>query len=198
MKRLPFLVALLLAATTAFAFNPTPRATQPRIGVLRVSQEYERGADYVAKSVVRFLREELREQGVDAYDTGLTYEEVADGKGEDADYYIEIFGADADSGSYGGLDVGTYDVGVSVDVIVSHVAAEVRVYDGRTGELVRSEPLSKKKTAVMPTSVYVGGRSRLFAAIALPFVQHAQYKNITRSAARDAAQVVIETVQPGK
>lgn len=197
MKRLPFLIALLLVASTAFAFNPTPRATQPRIGVLRVSHEYERGADYIAKSVVRFLNEELREQGVDAYDTGLTYEEVADGKGEDADYYVEIFGADADSGSYGGLDVGTYDVGVSVDVIVSRVAAEVRIYDGRTGDLVRSEPLSRKKTAVMPTSVYVG-RSRLFAAIALPFVQHAQYKNITRSAARDAAQVVVETVQPQK
>ena len=196
MRRLLLAAALLLIAANAFAFDPTPRAAStPRIGVLRVAQDYDHGADYVAKSVVRYLTAELRERGIDAYDTGLTYDEVADGKGEDADYYVEIVGADADSGSYGGIGIGTYEVGVSVDMVVSRVVAEVRIYEGSSGKLVTSEAVSKKKRSVMPTSVYFGG-SRIFAAIAVPFVQHAHYRSMTRAAARDVAQVVVEALQP--
>jgi hypothetical protein len=189
MKRTLIAAALLLVASAAFAFNPKPASTTPRIAVLRVSQEYGGGEGYVADAVVHYLRDELRERGLDAYDAGLTYEQVADGEGEDADYYVEIAGAAADSGSYGGIGVGTYDIGVSVDLVVSHVAAELRIYDGRTGKLIRSDNIAKRKSAVMPTSVYIGG-SRAFAALAVPFVRHAQYRNITRSAARDAAQLV--------
>ena len=190
MKRLLFAAALLMAAASAFAFNATPSA--PRVGVLRASQEYERHEQYVANMVVRYLRDELRERGVDAYDTGLTYEQVADGQGEEADYYVEIAGG-GNSGTYGGI--GTYDIGVSVDLIVSSVAAELRVYDGHTCKLLRTDKLSKRKSAVIPTTVYLGG-SRLFAALTVPFVQHAQYKSITRSAARDAAQMVVSALPP--
>jgi hypothetical protein len=197
MKRVLFTAALLLAAAPAFAFNPAAPSEQaaPRVGVLRVSQEFEHSEEYVANLVTRYLREELTKRGVDAYDARLTYEQVANGEGEDADYFVEIAGAGGDSGSYGGIGVGTWDVGVSVDVIVSHVAAELRVYDGRTGKLLRSEQLRKRKSAVMPTSVYLGG-SRVFAALTVPFVQHSQYKSITRSAARDAAQKVVQALGP--
>jgi hypothetical protein len=145
--------------------------------------------------VVRYLRDELRSRGMDAYDTGLTYEEVADGKGDQADYYVEIIGTDADSISYAGLDIGSWDAGVSVDLVVSHVAGELRLYDGSSGKLVISENLKKRKHTLMPTSVYLGG-SRVFAALTVPFVQHAQMKSVTRSAARDAAQVVVAALQP--
>ncbi len=196
MKRVLFAAVLLLVAGAAFAFDPKPSPTNasatPRIGVLRASGEYERS---VANMVVRNLLNELRNRGVDAYDTRLTYEEIADGHGEDADYYVEILGAGGEAGSLGGIGIGTYDVGVSVDYVVSRVAAELRVYDGRTGDVVVSETLSKRKRAVMPTSVYLGG-SRIFAAIAVPFVQNAQFRSMSRSAARDAAQLVVEAIRP--
>lgn len=193
MKRVLFIAALLLAAASAFAFNPAPAS--PRVGVLRVSEDYGHSERSVANLVVSYLRDELRQRGVDAYDTRLTYEQVSKGDGEDADYYVEIVGAGGESGSLGGIGVGTWDAGVSVDVIVSHVAAELRVYDGHTGQLLKSHQLNKRNTAVMPTSVYLGG-SHVFAALTVPFVQHAQYKRISRSAARDAAQMVIATLGP--
>jgi hypothetical protein len=199
MKRVLFAAALLLVAGAAFAFDPKPSPTSasstPRIGVLRVSGEYDRTESSVANMVVRNLLTELRNRGLDAYDARLTYEEIAHGDGEDADYYVEILGAGGDAGSLGGLGIGTYDFGVSVDYVVSRVAAELRVYDGRTGGVVVSETLSKRKRAVMPTSVYLGG-SRLFAAITVPFVQHAQFRSMSRSAARDAAQLVVEAIRP--
>ncbi|PYQ31358.1 MAG: hypothetical protein DMF56_05540 [Acidobacteria bacterium] len=199
MKRVLLAASLLLVASSAFAFNPkaqSPVASDsPRVGVLRMSEQYEHAEGSVARMVVRYLRDELRSRGIDAYDTGLTYEEVANGKGDQADYYVEIIGTDADSISYAGLDVGSWDAGVSVDLVVSHVAGELRLYDGSTGKLVISENLKKRKHTLMPTSVYLGG-SRVFAALTVPFVQHAQMKSVTRSAARDAAQVVVAALQP--
>ena len=199
MKRVLLAASLLLVASSAFAFNPkvqSPVASDsPRVGVLRMSEQYAHGEGSVARMVVRYLRDELRERGIDAYDTGLTYEEVADGKGEQADYYVEIVGTAADSISYAGLDIGNWDAGVSVDLVVSHVAGELRLYDGSSGKLVISENLKKRKHTVMPTTVYLGG-SRVFAALTVPFVQHAQMKSVTRSAARDAAQAVVAALQP--
>jgi hypothetical protein len=194
MKRMLTLSALLLVAGSAFAFDPKPAApTTPRVGVLRIAEDYDHGEAYVARLMVQDLRKELRERGIDAYDTGLTYDEVSRGDGEDADYFVEIAGAGANSGSYAGVGIGSWDFGVGVDLVVSHVAAEVRIYDGRNGELVKRQELRKRNTAVMPTSLYLGG-SRWFAAIATPFVQARQYRTITRSAARDAAQLVVSAI----
>ena len=47
----------------------------------------------------------------------------------------------------------------------------------------------------MPTSLYLGG-SRIFAVVAMPFVQQSQYRSLTKAAARDAAMIVIEALQP--
>lgn len=195
MKRVLLVMALLLVPIASNAFDTKRHA--PRVGVLRVSNEYSHAHEYVATNVVRRLREELVARGVDAYDAGLTYDEVADGKGEDADYYVEILGTRTDDGSYGGIGIGSHEIGVSVDVVVSRVAAEVRIYDGPTGELLSSEALSKRKTAVMPTSIYLGG-SRLFAVVAMPFVQKSQYRTLARAAARDAAVFVVEALRPAE
>lgn|SRR6185436_4661197 len=192
--RRAFLVAVMLLVPMSSNAFDTKRHT-PRVGVLRVSNEYSHAAEYVATNVVRRLREELVERGVDAFDTGLTYGEIADGQGEDADYYVEILGASTDDGSLGGIGIGSQEIGVSVDVVVSRVAAEVRVYDGPTGKLLASETLSKRKTAVMPTSLYLGG-SRIFAVVAMPFVQQSQYRSLTKAAARDAALIVVEALRP--
>lgn len=200
MKRALLVAALLLVPMSSNAFDTkrhAPRTGAPRVGVLRVSTEYSHAAEAVATNVVRRLREELVERGIDAFDTGLTYDEIADGRGEDADYYVEILGASTDDGSFGGIGVGSQEIGVSVDVVVSRVAAEVRVYDGPTGETLASETLSKRKTAVMPTSLYLGG-SRIFAVVAMPFVQQSQYRSLTKAAARDAALIVVEALQPAE
>jgi len=192
MKRALIAAALLLVPCALSAFNTKSHA--PRVGVLRVANDYSHADEYVATNVVRRLREELVQRGVDAYDAGLTYDEIADGRGEDADYYVEILGASTNDGSYGGIGIGSQEIGVSVDVVVSRVAAEVRVYDGPTGKLLTSETLAKRKTAVMPTSIYLGG-SRIFAVVAMPFVQQSQYRSLTKAAARDAALVVVEALQ---
>lgn len=193
MKRVLAAAALLLIPCGSYAFDTKRHA--PKVGVVRMAEEFTRAHDYVADSVVKYLCEELQKRDIDAFDTGLTFEDVAGGKGEDADYYVEIIGAEANSGSYGGIGVGSYDIGVSVDLVVSRVVGEVRVYDGPTGELLKQESVAKRKTAMMPTSVYLGG-SRLFAVVAMPFVQRSQYRTLTRSAARDAAMVVVSAVEP--
>lgn len=189
MKRLLPLVLVLLAANAAFAFDAKRKPL--RVGVLHVADEYRRGSEsYVANHVVRYLREELRARGLDAFDAEMTWDDLTrDDAVRDADFYVEVLGAGATSDSYGGLGIGTYDVGVSLEVVVARVAAELRVYDGDTLETVAREGLSKKNTAVMPTSVGIGG-PRLFAMIAVPFVQAAQYRRVTQAAARDAAAKV--------
>ena len=192
MKRLFIVIALLLVPCAVFAFDT--KRQSPRIGVLRAADTYPREDErLVADFVARYLREGLRQRGFDAYDTGLTFDEVADGEGEDADYYVEIQGANTRSGSYGGLGIGTYDAGVSFEVLVARVAADVRIYDGPTGALLKSEALSKRKTSVMPTSIGIGG-SRLFAVIAMPFVRDSQFRSAARAAAKSAVSVVVETL----
>ena len=187
MKRFLAAVVLLLIPGVLYAFDTKKHA--PKIGVLRPDRYDHADARLVADSVAQVAREELRERGLDAYDTKLTFDEVADGKGEDADYYVEIRGTGAEGGSYGGIGIGTWDAGISIEVLVARVAAEVRVYDGPTGDLLHTEALSKKKTTVMPTSISVDG-SRLYAVIAMPFVQAAQYRSAARAAAKSAANVL--------
>jgi hypothetical protein len=186
MKRLLLFVTLLLAANAAFAFDAKRKPL--RVGVLRVADEYRHGTEsYVAINVVRYLREELRNRGLDAFDAKMTYDDLARGDTpRDADYYVELLGAAATSDSYGGIGIGTYDLGVSIEVLVARVAAELRVYDAETLETVARDGLAKRNTAVMPTSVGIGG-PRLFAMIAVPFVHAAQYRRVVQAAARDAA-----------
>ncbi|HEX2122701.1 MAG TPA: hypothetical protein VHL59_13770 [Thermoanaerobaculia bacterium] len=186
MKRLPLFVTLLLLANAAFAFDATRKPI--RVGVLHVADEYRQGSEaYLANGVVRYLREELRNRGLDAFDAKMTYDDLARGDApRDADYYVELLGAGASSDSYGGIGIGTYDAGVSLEVIVARVAAELRVYDADTLETVARDGLAKRNTAVMPTSVGIGG-PRLFAMIAVPFVHAAQYRRVVQAAAREAA-----------
>lgn len=177
-------VWLVVIPGVALAFEPTSRPT--RIGVLR-------GSAHVPQYVADALRNELRQRGFDAFDARRTHEElVADGAAV-ADYYIELAAAEMDSTEHGGVGIGTSHGGVSVGVVVSRMAAELRVYDGETLELLSSHDLAKRNTAVVPTSVGVGGRA-LFAWIALPFIEAAQERTVMRATAREAAVVVAAAV----
>jgi hypothetical protein len=184
MKRL--LIAMLLLAPTgvAFAFDDTRPAL--RVGVLR-------GLHDVQDDVAEALRHELRARGVDAFDAVRTYDEAIRDGVPVADYYVEIMAAEAYTEDRGGIGVGTRHGGVSIGVLASRVVAELRVYDADM-ELLESRDLREKNTAVVPTSIGVGGRS-LFAYIALPMIERAQLRRVVKAAGRAAAAEVLDAVR---
>src|SRR5688500_2389287 len=189
MKRL-LIALLLLVPGAALAFDATPAA--PRVGVLREAGELLHHDALVADSFHRFLRDELRDHGLDAFDVELTYAEAVDDGYADADYLIAIVSA-ADGADYGGVGFGGPHGGVELSLSVARVLAEVRIYDGRSYELIATEDLRKKSTAVLPTALAIGGR-RSWLSLAVPIAQWAQYRNVARSVARDAASRITATI----
>jgi len=184
MKRLLIAVWLIMVPGVALAFDPATRAT--RIGVLR-------GDGDVQQFVVDTLRKELRERGFDAFDALRTHEELIEDGAAVADFYIELAGARTTTTEHGGVGIGGRHGDVSLGLLISRVAAELRVYDGETLELVASHDLAKRNTALVPTSVGIGSRA-LFAWVALPFIERAQVRSVMRATAREAAVVVAEAV----
>ncbi|PYL83876.1 MAG: hypothetical protein DMF17_12285 [Verrucomicrobia bacterium] len=77
-------------------------------------------------------------------------------------------------------------IAVEVAVVVGRVAAEVRLYDGRTLNIIESYDLHRDNTAVVPTGIGIAGRS-IWAAIMLPFVQYSQYRSAAHEVAHQAA-----------
>jgi hypothetical protein len=189
MKRVLIMFSFFLIAASAYAFDASPG--RPRIGVLRAHEE----ESAIQNAFHDALQTELRERGFDAYEVDTTFEELELDPDRDADWYVEVIPAGAETVDYGGIGVGTRHADVTLGVLVSRVAAEVNVYRGRTLELIATESLAKKNTALVPTSVGFGGRS-LFAAIALPFVERAQMRSVARSAARELAARVTAVVRP--
>lgn len=195
MKRLLIALAALLVAGTALAFDPRPADVALRIGVLRPADTYTWHREVtMQRTVVDVLGDELRKRGFDAYEVDLTFTQLEQDPDRDADFYVEIVGAGGESFDYGGLGVGGRHADVSFGLIVSRVAAELRVYDGRTLQTLATKTLSKKNTAVLPTSIGIGG-SDFFAVFAMPFVERAQLRSVARAAARDAAVRVADAVR---
>ena len=186
MKRVLFMFSIFLIAAGAQAFDPSP--SRPSIGVLRAYETPVSNAFHEA------LEAELRERGFDVSEIDATFDELALDPDRDADWYVEVIPANAETVDYGGVGVGTRHADVTLGLLVSRVGAEVKVYRGRTLELIATESLAKKNTALVPTSVGFGGRS-LFAAIALPFVERAQMRSVARSAARELASRITTAVR---
>lgn len=195
MKRLLPGLCLFFLASSALAFQPNAGSGN-RIGVLRMQHDWDRRDESaVADGVTRGLREELRQRGFDAFDTRMTIDDVRHSeRAIDADFLVEI-ASSSDAGSVGGVDVGGADFGVEMSVVVARVAAQLRVYDGRTLELIQTFDLHKSSTAVLPTAIGIGGR-HAYGWIALPFVHWAQLRSAARATARDAAARVAEATQP--
>ena len=176
----------MLAATTAFAFDSTKSGD--RIGVLRGANEGE-------SAVERSLLRELRNRGFDAFDVGLTYEQFLDQDAVPiADYIVEINAGPTQTADYGGVDVVGRHADVSLGVVVSKVAAELRLYDGRTMELMATSDLSKRSTALLPTYVGIGGGA-IYASLALPFIERAQHRSVAKKTARAAASFVTASIR---
>ena len=196
MKRPVLGLLILLLATPLFAINTNVLRRGARIGVLRMSEQFDVAAERtVSNAIEDALPRALRDCGFDAFDTQRTYDDVRNGDGPGAAFYVEVVGARAGDREAAGVGVGAENVYASVGVVVSRVAAEVRLYDGKTLELIDRFDLSKKSTAVVPTSVGIGGRY-IWAAFALPFVHYGQYRSAAHDVARQAAEAIARTAAP--
>ena len=187
MKRPLLLLALLISASSALAFDPA-RGRVDRIGVL-ATEDMEGRRDRGAM-VRSYLAGALRHRGLDAFNANYTYDElIRDGRSE-ADLYVELVG-DADERSYGGVGVGGNRGGVDLAVMRNYTSAWVRVYDGRTFQIIDTFDLSKESTALVPMAVGLGGR-HVGLWVALPFVQYARHRAAARAVAGDAADLIAE------
>src|ERR1044072_684803 len=156
MKRLSLLLLIVLVSASAFALDTNKRGN--RVGVLVTPDRYEHGAEAaMAASIGKYLREELQKAGFDAFLTNVTYDELSRNAPVAADYYVQVAASDSNAGSPGGIGVGNRELGVDISVVVAHVAAEVRLYDGRSLELIRKFELHQSKKGIAPTSISIGG-----------------------------------------
>src|SRR5436309_3342358 len=127
MKRAIIGIVLLVVSTPLLAINTSILHRGDRIGVLRMSEQFEIASEQtVAKTVESSLPRALRDRGFDAFETHLTYEDVRRGDDGGAAYYVEVVGARAGGREAVGVGVGADNVYASIGVVVSHVAAEVR------------------------------------------------------------------------
>ena len=182
------LIPFLAFAMTVPAFALT-RSPQPgdRIGILRMSDRFGYGAERtVANTIQNDLRRELRALGFDAFDARVTYDDLYRRGPADADFYVEVVSSHAANREIGGIGTGAGPIAVDVAIVVARVAAELRLYDGRTLDVIERYDLQKNNTAVVPTAIGVGGRS-VWAAIMLPFVEYGQYRAAAREVAHQAA-----------
>jgi len=185
MKRLIVLITCAMTVP-AFAITVTPHPGD-RIGVLQISDRYEYGSEQtVANTVKRGLHRELRSLGFDTFDARTTYDDLLRNGPQNADYYVEVASGHAAGRPVGGVGAGVGGVAVEVSVVVARVAAEVRLYDGRTLNLIERYDLAQNNTAVVPIGIGIAGRS-IWAAIMLPFVQYGQFRSAANAVAHQAA-----------
>ena len=179
MKRLAVLCVLALPL-----FGLTrPVSRGDRIGVLRSSEQA------IAKAIESDLRDALHDRGFHAFDARATFDDMQRGGAPAADYYVEVVSSDAAGHAVGGVGTAVGAVAVEAGVVVSHVAAELRVYDGRTLAEINRFALRQKSTAVVPTGLGVGSRP-FWAFVTLPFVRYGQYRSAAREIARQAADLI--------
>ena len=194
MKRL-LPLALLLLTTPLLAINTAGVLRRgDRIGVLRMSERFDGSEQTVANAIENVLPRALHDRGFDAFDAQRTFDDVRNGDAPPAAFYVEVVGAHARQREAAGIDISGDTVGTTLGLIVSHVAAEVRLYDGRTLELVDRWELSKKSATVTPTSFGIGGRY-VWGAIALPILHYGQYRSAARDVAQQAAARIAEAAR---
>ena len=191
MKRALLVLLLIAVAVPAFAFKVR---RGDRVAILRseIPDEYRR-EERVAKSVRTYLQRELRRRGLDAFDAKMTWDDFQRDGIDDADFVVEVVADETDGGQVGGVEVSGRNVGVDVGVVMSRVAATLRLYDGRTMELIDTIDLSRRSSAVMPTAIGVG-RDHLALWVTVPFVHYSRYRAAARAVAQDAAEQIAGTI----
>src|SRR5712691_11560761 len=131
MNRFALALLLLAASPAAFALDAATPPAGARIGILTMAARYANGSERrVAETVRHDLQAELRTAGYDAFDANATYDALGRNAAGNADFYIDIISSEAQGRQVGDVDVVTKNVGVAMTAVVSHVAAELRLYDG--------------------------------------------------------------------
>ena len=195
MKRFAALFLALSVALPALAIDLRKRSgtrESLRITVLQapIYGEYE---DRVATRVRRQLVEELRERGLDADDGAMSFDDLARSGRGDADFFVEVVPTEDYAHPIGGVAVNVPNATVDVSVVVSRVAADLRIYD-RKLNLVAKRHLRHNSTSVVPTGVGVG-TYRMSMWFALPIVEYLRYRNAVNGVVRDAAREVTSVIR---
>lgn len=188
MRRIAFAAAFVFLATPLLALNEN--AVSGRIGVLNGGREHRamsRSDRAAADLLPRYLSDELRRSGFDAHLVNATVDELQSGRTPSRDdYYLETVVDDGYGVNAGGIGVGTGSVGAEVSVVAAHMRVELRLYDARTFEVVRTLNVSGDAVAPAITGVGIGDwRSYLF--LSLPVFRQAPYRLAAHAIARDAA-----------
>lgn len=186
MKRLLIAIACTALAASAMAINVDAKHGD-RVGVLMVSEHNVPVTDVrIAESVLNYLRDELAARGFDAFRVETTYDMLRREDRPVARYYVEIASSHGEATAQGGVGTAVGPVAAEVGIVVGRVAAEMRVYDGRTLDLIDSFDLAQSHMTVAPTGVGIRGLP-IFAWIAVPIVQHTQIRAATHAVAKQAA-----------
>ncbi|HUP44495.1 MAG TPA: hypothetical protein VM779_03180 [Thermoanaerobaculia bacterium] len=193
MKRLALFLLVVTHAAAAVAFNPTP-VPGNRIGILNTAVVEEDLVTLRVASAIRgHLARELGKAGFEAFETRATLDEIADGDRIEADYYVEFVRGDSGESYGGGIGVAGRRGGVDLGIIGSYVSARLRLYDGRTLELIDELYAEASDRAVVPTSIGIGtGRGGIW--IGLP-VRMMRNRTVARQAAREAAESIVSLLR---
>ena len=189
MKRLLTFLCLVALSVPVLAFD----SDAPPVSIGILSSPGPRYDGWIEEAVLETLRKELRAQRFDAYLEAASFQELEQNPERGADFYVEIV-SDSKTAEYGGVGVSGRHADVTLGMLVSRMAADVRVYRGRTLELLAEESLDRHSKAFVPTSVGVGGR-HLFAVIGLAFIERAQVRSVARNAGREMARIVTRAVR---
>jgi hypothetical protein len=193
---LSFLAIAIAVAAPAFSFDTTKRAgNTQRITLLRapIVNGYE-GEDRFAARVRHQLVRELRERGFDAVDGGYSYDDLVNGGKADSGYYVEITPSSQSITEAGNVGVSNRNVSVDLEVLVAHAAAELRVYDGKTLNLITTRNLHRRNVTVVPTAVGAGSY-RAAVWIALPFIEYVRYRAAVGAVVEDAATEIASVMR---
>lgn len=194
MKALLAALSCFAIAAAGLAINTTLRGN--RIGVLDSGLTVPEEAE-IASAVQDRLGAELAARGFDAFAARATLDDLRRGAPFAADYYVEIAGSGEQAIPTGSVGVATGPIVADLGVIVSRVAAVVRVYDGRTLELVDSFALEARKTSVIPTGIGIGHRGYGIGFWAgVPLVRYFHVRGATGEVARDAAERIRQRFAP--
>jgi hypothetical protein len=192
MKRLLPIVALSLAIVQpALAFDPTPREAGNRITLLQGPTYH--GGEYEERAAARIRKQlvsELRERGYDAIDGEMSYDDAVRGGRRDSGLYIEIAPDSATTDSAAIARVDLPHASVDLAVLVSRVAAELRVYDARSLNLIVKRNLHRQDVRVVPTGVGTG-TYRASVWLALPVFEYARYRAAVNGVVQDAVQEIV-------
>jgi hypothetical protein len=190
--RRPLLLLLVLAvAPSLYAIEPSTAPVKgDRVGVLPIDARYStlRG---VSSLLPKYIAQEMRRAGFDAHVLRRDRDEIDSKTGRD-DFYVEVVEAESEGDGFGGIGaVSSNGVGVEVDVVAAHVAAEVRLYDAEM-QLIDTYELAASAVSPTISGIGVGGRDG-FLFLSLPWFSHYPHRLAAHELAKNAVRKMTTT-----